>query len=162
MSLLDQDLHKERKKGEENFNYLSSIETRVLYTDLKHVSLRDRREVGNMWERARRATETHVSPLRNLFFLAPITFKRQQPVHSCAHITFKCMLHRLKACFQGSYLLLIPIKFSVVWLIEKWEQDCSQPPTHAFLGERVKTSAWEARLFRVKKQFSPSSIILYD
>lgn len=39
---------KREKKGEENFNYLSSIETRVLYTDLKHVSLRDRREVGNM------------------------------------------------------------------------------------------------------------------
>ena len=46
--------------------------------------------------------------------------------------------------------------------MEKWEQDCSLPPTQAFLGELVETSKWEARLFRVEKKFSPSSIILYD
>ena len=60
-----------------------------------------------MRERAGRATETRVSPLRAPFFLGPITFNRQRPVLSCAHITFKCMLHRLKACFQGSCLIIL-------------------------------------------------------
>ena len=76
---------KRAKKGEQNFNYLSSTETRALYTDFKHVSLRDRREVG-ICEKERGARWRHacfpwalrsflypvLSNVSAPFFLAPI------------------------------------------------------------------------------------------